>query len=53
MNEKKLERAYAVSKVLYRMWIRSMLKEAIDDPQRDWDDVLMDVADRVFDYKEN
>jgi len=41
-----------LAKFLYKHILRDIIKGAIDDPSTDWDDALLDVLDRVFDYEE-
>jgi len=40
-----------VVKMLYQKF-RPMLKAAVDDPDQEWDDMLMLVLDRILNYKE-
>jgi hypothetical protein len=32
--------------------LRDLVKKAVDDPNEEWDDVLLSVLDRLFNYKE-
>ena len=42
---------WTMAKYLYANVLRSILLKAIDDPGEEWDDVIMAVCDRVFEYK--
>ena len=41
-----------IMKVVYKHLIRPLVKKAIDDPDEDWDDVAMEILDRLFGYTE-
>jgi hypothetical protein len=38
--------------VIYANGVRTMIKEAIDDPETDWDDTALTILDRVFNYSQ-
>ncbi|KKN36641.1 hypothetical protein LCGC14_0771640 [marine sediment metagenome] len=35
----------------YRLIGRGIIKAAIDDPNTEWDDAVMDLLDRIFGYE--
>lgn len=39
-------------KVAYQYILRGLLKSAIDDPNETWDETVLEIVDRLFDYKE-
>lgn len=41
-----------VMKAAYAWIIRPLVVKAIDDPNEAWDDTVMEILDRLFDYKE-
>lgn len=43
---------YTVLKILYREVLRNLIKQYVDDPSTDWDDLLLKILDSVFDYQE-
>jgi len=43
---------WTLAKYIYKNIMRSILLKAIDDPDAAWDDAIMLVCDRVFDYNE-
>jgi len=36
----------------YASLIRPLLKRAVDNPDEDWDDILMQLVDGLFNFKE-
>lgn len=38
------------AKAAYGQFLRELVKEKIDDPNSDWDEAVMEILDRVFDY---
>ena len=40
-----------ILKVVYQHMLRPLVLKAIDDPNEDWDDTVMEILDRLFDYK--
>jgi hypothetical protein len=43
---------WQIAKIVYKAFVRRMLKKAINDPKKTWDDTAMAAADEVFGYKE-
>ena len=43
---------YRLACMAYSMILRSILKKAINDPDEEWDDVVLSVCDRIFNYSE-
>ena len=41
-----------LARVAYKMILRDLLKAAIDDPEREWDDIVLSICDRIFSYVE-
>ena len=41
-----------VVSVLYKMVLRSLLIKAIEDPDTEWDEFLIDFLDKLFGYEE-
>jgi len=41
----------ALMKMAYSSILRGLLKRAIDDPDAEWDDIVLSVVDKVFDYE--
>jgi len=41
---------YALLKQIYKTILRPLLVKAIDDPDEDWDDVVLSIVDKLFDY---
>ena len=41
-----------VLKAAYRHLLRPLVKKAIDNPDEDWDETVMEILDRLFDYKD-
>ena len=39
-------------KVAYKTLLRKLVKNAVDSPDVEWDDKLMQVLDALFDYEE-
>ena len=42
---------YQVLCLAYGTLLRPLLVKAIDDPNEEWDDLLVSAVDRLFDYK--
>ena len=42
---------YMISRIMYQI-TRPILLKAIDDPDEEWDDFLMQLCDSVFGYTE-
>jgi len=46
-------KVHAINKLLcmaYREILRDLLLQAINDPDEEWDDMVLMVLDRLFDY---
>jgi len=41
---------YQLAQMSYRLILRDILVKAIDDPENDWDDVVISMVDRIFNY---
>lgn len=41
-----------ILKTAYRFLLRPLVLKAIDDPNETWDNVVMEMLDRLFDYTE-
>lgn len=42
---------YEVLCLVYATMLRPLLVKAIDDPDEEWDDILLAAVDRFFNYK--
>ena len=40
-----------IMKVMYQHLLRPLVYKAINDPDEDWDDVAMEILDRLFGYE--
>ena len=40
-----------VAKLIYKTILRDLLCKAINDPEQEWDDIVLSVCDRLFDYE--
>jgi len=47
----KHEALYQLVCLAYAVIIRPLIKRAVDDPDEEWDDVLLNVLDKLFNYK--
>ena len=47
------ELGYAVCKLVYKGLIRDILVKVVLDTKTEWDDGLLELADKVFDYKKS
>jgi hypothetical protein len=36
--------------MLYKSFLRDLLVSAVDDPDKEWDNVVLDVCDKLFGY---
>jgi len=43
---------FALMKLAYRLKLRGLLKESIDDPNSENDEKILGIIDRIFDYNE-
>lgn len=50
-GEAKMDKVLELLEVIYAKMIRPILLKAIDDPEQEWDDVMMTVVDRIFNYQ--
>lgn len=41
-----------IVQMLYKAILRGLLLKAIDDPDTEWDDIVLSIVDRAFDYKD-
>ena len=41
---------FGLVKIAYRMILRDLLLSAIEDPDTEWDDIVLDICDKIFDY---
>ena len=41
---------YQLACMAYRMILRSLLLKAVDDPDEQWDDILLSIVDKIFNY---
>jgi len=48
MNAFKLALYWGIAKQVYQYILRRILLNAVDDPEKEWDDVLMAVIDSFF-----
>jgi hypothetical protein len=39
-----------LAKLAYRQILRNLLYDAVNDPKEEWDDVILEITDRLFDY---
>lgn len=37
-----------IAKIAYTLFLRKLLKKAIDDPEQEWDDVMLKALDTVL-----
>jgi len=42
---------WALAKYLNKNILRQILKDAIDDTKTQWDDFVLSICDKVFDYE--
>lgn len=47
----KFQIIWNLAKYLYAHILREILIKAIDDPSTEWDDFVLSICDKVFDYK--
>ena len=48
----KITLIYKMACMLYGSFLRVLLKKAIDDPDTEWDDFVLNLCDKVFNYEE-
>ncbi|GAI86249.1 unnamed protein product [marine sediment metagenome] len=42
---------WTIIKMIYKIILRPLVLKAIDDPESDIDDFVMEVLDRIFEYE--
>lgn len=42
---------YIILGMVYSTILRGLLKKAVDDPEEEWDEMLLDILDRLFGHK--
>lgn len=47
----KLMLIYNLMKVAYAQILRDLLLKAIDDPDSEWDDIVLSITDSIFNYE--
>ena len=48
----KIAALMAIARMAYKLILRDLLKGAIDDPNSEWDDMVLRALDAVFGYSE-
>lgn len=43
---------WEIAKMAYSVILRDLLKKAIDDPNTEWDDIVLGICDKIFEYAE-
>jgi hypothetical protein len=43
---------YKILCMIYSQLLRPLVVKAVEDPDEQWDDMLMGILDKLFDYKE-
>jgi len=46
----KIPAIFGLVKIAYKMILRDLLVAAIEDPDQEWDDIVLDILDKIFDY---
>jgi len=46
----KIPAIFGLVKIAYRMILRDLLLSAIEDPDQEWDDIVLEICDKIFDY---
>ncbi|GAJ06862.1 unnamed protein product [marine sediment metagenome] len=41
---------FALIQIAYRMILRDLLVSAIEDPNTEWDDIVLEICDKIFSY---
>jgi hypothetical protein len=44
---------FKMAKTAYLQLLRGLLVKAIDDPNEQWDDIVLSMVDGIFGYKDN
>lgn len=50
MNGIRMMALWSLAKMAYSQILRPLLVKAIDDPDQEWDDLVLQALDRVFEY---
>ena len=45
--------AFGLAKMLYKNFLRDLVKNAVEDSATPWDDLALSMADAIFGYDEN
>ena len=48
----KIAALMAIARMAYKLILRDLLKKAIDDPNEEWDEMVLSILDSVFGYTE-
>ena len=43
---------WSIAKLAYGSILRDLLKKSIDDPDTEWDDIVLSICDKIFEYTE-
>jgi len=47
----KFEALWKLAKMAYSLVLRPLLVAAVEDPDKEWDDVILGIVDRLFEYE--
>ena len=47
----KISVLWSLAGMAYKMILRDLLKKAIEDPDEEWDDIVLAICDSIFNYK--
>jgi len=50
---KDLVKWFALLRFVYPLFLRPLIVKAVDDPNETWDDTLLEIIDRLFNYKQD
>ena len=53
MGALKMKAVLALLKMAYSSILRGLLVNAIEDPEEEWDDLVLKMVDALFDYDQN
>lgn len=42
---------WTLAQMAYRVVLRDLLQAAIDDPDQEWDNIVLDICDKIFGYE--
>ncbi|MCK5505486.1 MAG: hypothetical protein KAJ10_10005 [Thermodesulfovibrionia bacterium] len=48
----KIPAIFGLVQIAYRMILRDLLVSAIEDPDTEWDDIVLEICDKIFSYSE-